>query len=113
MCRVVELGAVSQMSTSPIILRALLFGVLAETIAIGLSFGLGSLSYRREPMADPFTWTATVLQMPGVFASDTLAQTTGNYAAWFSWSVTFCIQSLLWSIIGFAFLLWRDRKSVV
>src|ERR1022692_2448121 len=99
------------MRTLRIILRALVFGLLVETIAIGLSFGVGWFSYRREPMDDPFSWIAIVLQMPGAFISDSVVQAVGNYDAWFRWMVVFFIQALLWSIIGLAFLRRRSRKA--
>jgi hypothetical protein len=89
----------------------LVFGLIVETVAIGLSFGIGWFSYRREPMDDPFSWIAIVLQMPGAFISDSVVQAVGNYEAWFRWTVVFCVQALLWSIIGLAFFLWRARKT--
>jgi hypothetical protein len=84
---------------------------LVETIAIGLSLGVGWFSYRRESVDDPFSWIAMVLQMPGAFISDSVAQAVGNYDAWFRWMVVFVIQAVLWSIIGLAFLRWRSRKA--
>jgi hypothetical protein len=98
------------MSTLRTILRAFAFGVIAEVIAIGLSFGLFSFSYRREPMDDPFSWAAIVLQMPGAFISDWLVQTVANYTVWFRWTFIFCVQALFWSIISLAFLPRRNRR---
>ena len=81
------------------LLRSVTFGILAEGVALLVSFGLASLKQGREPMEPPFNWTATVLQMPGIYVCD-------------SWGVKlFAIQALLWSIIGFGFLLLRTRKA--
>jgi hypothetical protein len=98
------------MSTPRIILRALAFGVIAETVALAVSFGLYSLKHGREPMETPFNWTATVLQMPGIIVSDWFGWRV-NYSALCQWSITFFVQALLWAIIGFTFLKWRDRKT--
>ena len=99
------------MSTPRIILRAVCFGVIAEAVALAVSFGLYSLKHGREPMEPPFNWTATVLQMPGIFVSDWLARMWAVYSGWFQWSIAYCVQSLVWSIIGLAFLVWGGRKT--
>src|SRR4030095_9245304 len=99
------------MSTRRTILGALVFGLIVEAIAMGLSFGVGSFSYRREPMDDPFSWIAIVLQMPGAFISDSVVQAAGNYDAWFRWAVVFCVQALLWSVICLSFFGRRSRKA--
>lgn len=88
-----------------------MFGAIAEAAALVVSFGLYSLKHGREPMEPPFNWTATVLQMPGIFVSDSVARTTAVYTGWFQWGVTYCVQAALWSIIGFALLCWRARKE--
>jgi hypothetical protein len=53
------------------------FGVIAEAIALAVSFTLYSLRHGREPMEPPFNWTATVLQMPGIILSDSLGWLVG------------------------------------
>ena len=98
------------MSTSRILCRVLALGVIAEALCLAVSFGLYSLKHGREPMEPPFNWTATVLQMPGIIVSDKLGPYV-NYSGWCQWSMTFVVQALLWSLIGFAFCLWRARKT--
>lgn len=99
------------MRTPRIILRAIAFGAIAEAVALAVSFGLYSLKHGREPMEPPFNWTATVLQMPGIIVSDSVARTMAVYTGWLQWGVTYCVQAVAWSIIGFAFLWWRARKA--
>ncbi len=101
---------VRPMSASRIIFRAVCFGVIAEAVALAVSFGLYSLKQGREPMEPPFNWTATVLQMPGIILSDTLGSYV-DYSGWCQWSITFVVQAVLWTAIGFAFLAWRVRKT--
>jgi hypothetical protein len=98
------------MSTPRTILRAFSFGLIVEAMTIGLSFALGALSYRREPMDDPFSWLAIVLQMPAAFFSDRVVDAVGNDEAWFRWTFIFCVQALLWSIVIFGYLRWRDGR---
>ena len=97
------------MSTPRIVLRALVFGAIAEAVALAVSFGLYALKHGREPMEPPFNWTATVLQMPGIIVSDWLGGRV-NYSGWCQWTITFFVQTLLWAAIGLAFQLWRVRK---
>ena len=99
------------MSIPRVIVRAVSFGVIAETVALAVSFALYALEHGREPMEPPFNFTATVLQMPGIFVSEWLAGMSGVYSAWFQWGVVFCVQSLFWSAIVLAFLVWRARKT--
>ena len=98
------------MITPPAILRAVCLGVIAEAIALAVSFGLYSLKHGREPMEPPSNWTATVLQMPGIIISDWLGSYL-NYSAWCQWSITFVVQAGLWAVIGLAFLACRDKKK--
>ena len=63
-------------------------------------------------MEPPFNLAATVLQMPGVFVSEWLAEIWGVYSGLFQWGATFCIQSLTWTAIGLILLIRRFRKIV-
>ena len=92
--------------------RALVFGLIAEALALAVSFGLYSLKHGREPMEPPFNWAATVLQMPGIYLSEVAARTMSVYTGWFQWGLVYCVQALIWSIIGFAFFFWRARKAI-
>lgn len=93
------------------VLRGFGLALIVETFAIGLSVVLLMCSYRREPMDDPFSWLGIMLQMPAAYLSDRVVNAVGNYDAWFRWAFIFCVQSLLWSIIMFGFLRWRDRRA--
>jgi hypothetical protein len=99
------------MTTPRLLLRAVVFGVIAEAAATAISIGLFSLHHGREPMEPPFNWTATMLQMPGILVSDAMARTTAIHAGWFQFSVIYCVQALIWSIIGLAFFGWRARRN--
>ena len=93
-----------------IALRAVLFGGVAEAAALAVSFGLYSLHHGREPMEPPFNWAATVIQIPGVFVSEALTRAWAMYTGWFQWGIVYCVQALLWSMLGFAFFYWRARE---
>lgn len=99
------------MSTLKTICRVVWFGIIAEAVALLASVALYSLRHGREPMQPPFNWTATVLQMPGIFVAEWLAGASTIYSAWIQWGVIFCVQSLLWSCIGLGLLAWRNRKG--
>jgi hypothetical protein len=92
-----------------IIFRAFTLGFIIEAAALLLSFGLYALKQGREPMEPPFNLAATIIQMPGIFVSECLADASGIYTGWVRWSVVFCVQAVMWAFVCFAFLLWRTR----
>jgi hypothetical protein len=97
------------MITPRIILRALAFGAIAETLALAVSFGLYSLKQGREPMEPPFNLIATVLQMPGNIISNWLGERV-NCSTWWVLTSTFFVQAVLWAAIGCGYQVWRVRK---
>ena len=70
--------------------RAFAFGLLIEAVALALSFVFYSLKHGREPMEPPFNLIATLIQMPGIFVYEWLADASRIYTGWFRWSIVFC-----------------------
>ena len=104
-----EVRGFEPMSMRRIILRSLLFGILAEGVAMAVSLGLYAMPYGIDSMEPPFKSTATALQMPGIVLSGKVGWGV-EYSAWCQGSIIFIVQALLWGAIAFALLLWRNRR---
>ena len=98
------------MITPRAVLRAFIFGAITETAALALSFGLYSLNYGREPTEPPFNWTATLLQMPGIFVLGWLGPKVGD-SAWCHWTIIFLAQALLWAAIALVLQIGRVGRN--
>lgn len=89
------------------IIGALLCGLVAEALMFGISASLFALSYRREPMDDPFSWTAIMIQQPGVAISERFSGAQGGVG----FLLIGLAQSALWAGVALFVFSWRARKK--
>jgi hypothetical protein len=87
------------------------FGVIAESLAFGVSFMLHSIGGGGEPMEPPFNLVGTILQMPGLIVSNSISEGFGINSALFTLGMTFIVQALLWSGISFTVQSLRAVKE--
>jgi len=91
------------------LLRALLFGVCAEWLAIVASLTWFLLFGKMEP-GETANIIAMVVHVPGVLVAYWLGGAGVENAAVLL-TVAFCIQAMLWSVLRFFVLLRRTRRE--
>jgi len=86
-------------------------GVVIEAIALATSLGLFALNHGREPLEPPFNLIGRLLQIPGLFVGNAFYWITVWHNGILIFPITFVVQTLIWAVVVFAVVSWREKRK--